>query len=278
MKIGVFDSGLGGLLLAHSIQRALPEYDYLYLGDTARVPYGNRSQETIYRFTEEAVDYLFRHDCRLIILACNTASAEALRRIQQEYLPRHYPERRVLGVLIPAAEEAVAASPGGRFGVLATQATVQSRAFIHEITKLRPDAQIVQQPAPLLVPLVEMGGLKFARPILAEYLEPLQAAGIDSLTLGCTHYPVLKPLIEELVGPAIHVIDQNTVVPGKLRDYLSRHPEMDQHLARSGGRIFRVTDLTSHMSVLAEQWFGRPIVLELLPTMGETGTTGPSGA
>lgn len=267
MKIGVFDSGLGGLLLTHSIQQALPEYDYLYLGDTARVPYGNRSQETIYRFTEEAVDYLFRHDCRLIILACNTASAEALRRIQQNYLPRHYPERRVLGVLIPAAEAAVAASRSGRIGVLATQATVQSRAFIHEITKLRPDAQIVQQPAPLLVPLIEMGGLKFARPILTDYLAPLLASSVDCLTLGCTHYPILKPLIEEILGPAIPVIDQNTIVPDKLRDYLRRHPETERPLSRHGARTFRVTDLTPGMSALAEQWFGRPIGLERLPSL-----------
>jgi glutamate racemase len=269
MKIGVFDSGLGGLLLAHSIQQALPEYDYLYLGDTARVPYGNRSQETIYRFTEEAVDYLFRHDCRLVVLACNTASAEALRRVQQEYLPRHYPERRVLGVLIPAAEDAVAASESGRIGVLATQATVQSRAFVHEIIKLRPDAQVLQQSAPLLVPLIELGGVQYARPILADYLAPLRAASVESLVLGCTHYPVLKAQIEEEVGPSVRVIDQNTVVPAKLRDYLRRHPEMDRHLSRTGRRIFLVTDVTPSMTVLAEQWFGRPVPLELLPSLEE---------
>ena len=133
--------------------------------------------------------------------------------------------------------------------------------------KLRAGTRVVQQPAPLLVPLIELGGVRYARPILDDYLEPLRSASIDCLTLGCTHYPVLKPLIEELVGPSIRVIDQNTLVPGKLRDYLHRHPEMDRHLTRGGGRIFRVTDLTSNMSILAEQWFGRPIGLELLPTM-----------
>src|SRR6185437_6403740 len=152
MKIGVFDSGLGGLIVTHGILQTLPEYDYLYLGDTARVPYGNRSHETVYRFTREAVDYLFAQDCRLIVIACNTASAEAVGRIQKEYLPARYPGRQVLGVLIPAAETAVAASVTGRIGVLATAGTVQSETFVHQIAKLRPEAQVFQQAAPLLVP------------------------------------------------------------------------------------------------------------------------------
>jgi glutamate racemase len=267
MQIGVFDSGLGGLLITHSIIQALPEYDYLYLGDTARVPYGSRSQEVIYRFTEEAVDYLFLQGCQLIIVACNTASAEALRRIQQEYLPRRYPTRRVLGVLIPAVEDTVTITKTGRIGVLATQGTVRSGAFVREITKLKPDAYITQQPAPLLVPLIEMGGVKFAKPILEEYLAPLRDDRIDCLMLGCTHYPILKDLITKLLGPAIRVIDQNEIVPRKLADYLRRHPEIETKLTKDRRRTFIVTDLTPHASALAEQWFGHAIRLDLVPTL-----------
>src|SRR3569833_4178041 len=180
LKIGVFDSDLGGLLIARSIIHELPDHDCLYLGDTARVPYGTRSKETIYTFTHQAVDYLFRHECELIIVACNTASADALRRIQLEYLPAHYPHRRVLGVLIPAAEAAVDIGGDGPIGVLATQATVHSGAFIREITKLKPNAKIVQQAAPLLVPLIEMGGIAHARPIVDEYVQPLRDAGVST--------------------------------------------------------------------------------------------------
>src|SRR4051812_1807244 len=155
MKIGVFDSGLGGLIIAHSLTSQLPDYDYLYLGDTARVPYGNRSQDTVYKFTLQAVKYLLDQDCELVIIACNTASAEALRRIQQDYLPEHYPDRRVLGVLIPAAEAAAAATKTGHIGVIATSGTIASGAFNREILKLRPKANISSNPAPLLVPLIE---------------------------------------------------------------------------------------------------------------------------
>ena len=276
MKIGVFDSGLGGLLIARSIIRELPEHDVLYLGDTARVPYGTRSKETIYQFTHEAVDYLFRHDCELIIIACNTASADALRRIQQEYLPTHYPNRRVLGVLIPAAEAAVDLTanslPGGEgrggvfpiIGVLATQATITSGAFVREVTKLRPDAQIVQQAAPLLVPLIEMGGLKFARPIVEDYVKPLVDAGVSTLILGCTHYPVLRDMIQDCVGPDVCIVDQNDVVPGKLRDYLRRHPEIDGPIARTGTRVFQVTDFTHNAADFARELFPEGIELEVI--------------
>jgi len=269
LKIGVFDSGLGGLLIARSIIHELPDHDCLYLGDTARVPYGTRSKETIYTFTHQAVDYLFRHDCELIIVACNTASADALRRIQQEYLPTHYPDRRVLGVLIPAAEAAVeATAEEAVFGVLATQATVTSAAFVREITKLRPDAQIVQQAAPLLVPLIEMGGVKFARPIIDEYVAPLKTAGVSTLILGCTHYPVVRDMIQDAMGPEVRIVDQNDVVPGKLRDYLRRHPEIDGPIARTGRHVFQVTDFTHSAEAFARQLFPEGIELQTIPGLG----------
>jgi len=262
MKIGIFDSGLGGLIITHSVIKSLPQYDYIYLGDTARVPYGNRSSDIIYQFTREAVDYLFRHDCALIIVACNTASAEALRRVQQQYLPAHYPDRRVLGVLIPAAEEAASYSQSGRIGVLATQATVESKAFVREVTKLRPSAVVVQQPAPLLVPLIECDALQFAGPILDWYLGPFCGSSVDCMILGCTHYPLLRDEIQERVGVGIRVLDQRDFVPQKITDYLRRHPEMEQRLGRNGIQEFHLTDCTSSAATLADRLFSRHVPLQ----------------
>src|SRR3989344_3842504 len=173
--IGIFDSGIGGLTITKEVLRQLPKYQLLYLGDTARTPYGNRSQELIYKFTKQAVDYLFKQGCQLIIIACNTASAEALRKIQQEWLPSHYPDRKVLGVIRPVAEEAAKVSRFGRVGVVGTRGTVVSGAYERELKALRPDITVYQQACPLLVPLVEEGWQD--RPetmkIISNYLRPL---------------------------------------------------------------------------------------------------------
>lgn len=270
MKIGVFDSGLGGLVVGQALIDALPEYDYLYLGDTARVPYGTRSQETIRRFTMEAVDYLFQQDCALVIIACNTASAEALRFIQQSYLPTDYPERRVLGVLIPAAEEVAATFDGRPIGVLATPATVASQSFPREICKLLPEAHIVHQAAPLLVPLLENDGQRWTGPILESYLEPLLAQGIGQLVLGCTHYPLLKDDIRRLAGPSVQVICQDEILPDKLRSYLSRHPELESQLSKHGSRRYLATDLSPSLESFAATFLGsqpplEKVVLTALP-------------
>jgi len=262
MDIGVFDSGLGGLLVTQSLIQRLPDYSYVYLGDTARVPYGNRSQETIYQFTVQAVDYLFRSGCALVILACNTASAEALRRIQREYLPKYYPDRRVLGVLIPAAEEAIQVTKNNQIGVLGTVSTVASGAFVREIKKLNPDAEVYQQAAPLLVPLLENQGMKWINPIIDEYLASLLAQNIDTLILGCTHYPLVKTVFRGKVGPAIRVICQDEIIPVKLGKYLTRHPETEQRLARTSQRRFFVTDITSTSNSLANQLFGQQTALK----------------
>lgn len=262
MKIGIFDSGLGGLIVAHALVRALPEYDYVYLGDTARVPYGNRSQEAIYAFTLEAVERLFAEDCALVVIACNTASAEALRRIQKEYLLAHFPERRVLGVLIPAAEEAVRVSVSGRIGILATVGTVASGAYLREIRKLSPEVTIIQAAAPLLVPLIENDTLKYAPPILHDYLSPLLAGSIDTLVLGCTHYPYLLNEIRSIVGDRIAIISQSDIVPAKLADYLVRHPEINRLLSRQGGRRYLLTDIASSTKSVANTLFGEPVLFE----------------
>ena len=261
MKIGVFDSGLGGLLITHGLIQSLPEYDYLYLGDTARVPYGNRSQKVIYEFTRQAIDYLFHHGCSLVIVACNTASAEALRQIQQEYLPAQYPDRKVLGVVVPAVEAAIAATKNYRIGVLATRSTVASDAFEREILKRSPESTVTQIAAPLLVPLVENSGIKWANPILSDYLAPLTRSRIDTLVLGCTHYPYLKRQIAAIMGPQVNLICQNEIVPPSLADYLARHPEVSRKLSQSSRYSFQVTDLTPDVYGLAAELFGEGIEL-----------------
>lgn len=262
MRIGIFDSGLGGLTIALSIIRRLPEYDYLYLGDTKRLPYGSRSQETIHEFTSQALDYLFERDCQLVILACNTASAEALRRSQQEYLPKRYPDRRVLGVLIPAVEAAVPHAAAGPVGVLATASTVESGSYVRELARLSAGARVVQQAAPLLVPLVENDGLQYVEPILKDYLTPLLAAGVQSVILGCTHYCVLKEHVRTLTG--LPVVSQDEVVPDKLADYLARHPEIESRLAKRGERLYGVTDLTCGYASFASRLTGQELALELV--------------
>jgi len=261
MKIGIFDSGLGGLFLTKAITESLPKYDYIYLGDTKNVPYGNRSGEAVYELTRNAVDYLFKKDCALIILACNTASALALRRLQQEYLPKNYPDRRVLGVLIPMAETAMEYKPK-IVGVLGTRGTVNSNVFVDEIQKINSETGVLQNAAPLLVPLIENDGMKWSEPILKEYLDPLR--GVDTLILGCTHYSIIRSDVEKLLSKKMKVVCQTDIVPKKLRDYLHNHPEIDDKLSKNGEREFLVTDITSHFQKLAEEWFENRIELKLV--------------
>ena len=264
-KIGIFDSGLGGLTIAKGIFEQLPHYDYIYLGDNARVPYGSRSQRVVYRFVKNAVEELFRRDCFLIIIACNTASAEALAKIQQEYLPEHHPERRVLGVIRPAVEAAITGNVR-RIGVLATESTVASTAFIQEIHKLHPDIEVIQNDAPLLVPIVEAGelGWEGTRLILEKYLAPFNEKLVDALILGCTHYGLLKDQIRQLLRPEIRLIVENEIMPAKLMDYLMRHPEIEEKLSKNRTRLFLVTDKSPRYEELTSLFLGRRIELELV--------------
>ena len=264
MRIGFFDSGLGGLLIFKSVIRRLPQYDYLYLGDTKRVPYGNRSQKTIYQFTKKAVDYLFSKNCQLVVLACNTASALALRKIQKEYLPKYYPAKRVLGVIVPTIEAALENGQSKRIGVLATQSTAASKVFVKELKKINPKLKVFQQAAPLLVPLVENNGIKWAGPIIKEYLKPLLKKKVDAIILGCTHYPILKNKIRQMAGKNIAVLSQDEIIPAKLQDYLARHPEIEKRLGKYGERIFLVTDITKNFQTTAKKWLGRNISLKLI--------------
>ena len=263
--IGVFDSGFGGLVVLREFLQLLPEYDYLYLGDNARIPYGTRSDRVVIRFTEQAVDYLFRQGCRLIVLACHTASARALRRLQQVWLPAHYPGLRVLGVLIPTVEEAVARTRLKRIGVIATEGTVTSQSFELELKKLDPEVEVIQQACPLLVPIIESGEQEWEGTtlILRRYLAPFQGR-VDTLILGCTHYSILKEPIRAILGQGHDLICSGQVTAAKLVDYLARHPEIETQLSRGGTRRYHTTDLTPRFQQLASLFMGHPLSSEVV--------------
>lgn len=258
--IGVFDSGLGGLTILKYFLRDLPQYNYLYLGDNARLPYGSKSPETIYEYSREATDFLFSHGCNLIIIACNTASAQALRRLQQEYLPKKYPDRRILGVIKPLVE-----SVGGKrfkkIGVLGTKATVNSGAYEHELKKINPKAIVHQQSAPLLVPLIEEGWLKKpeTKMILKKYLHPLKTKQIDSLILACTHYPFLHKEVVKIMGKRVSVPHPGEIVAASLKDYLTRHPELGIEASSSPLIKYYTTDMPENFKVSAEKFLGKKI-------------------
>lgn len=261
MSIGIFDSGFGGLNIMQGIVRELPEYNFVYLGDTARVPYGNRSNEVIYEFTIQAVNFLFKKNCQLIIFACNTVSSYALRKIQREYLPKFYPDRRVLGVVIPTVEAVALETKNKRVGVVATNGTVVSNVFLREFSKIDPNIKIFQKACPLLVPIIEAGesNSEITRLVLEKYLIPLIKKKIDVLILGCTHYGILKRRIKEIVGEKIAVISEADIVAVKLKDYLSRHPEIEKKLGKNSKRSFYSTDLTRNFCILGSKFFGQKI-------------------
>lgn len=257
--IGVFDSGLGGLSVLKKFLSDVPGYSYIYLGDNARVPYGNKSPETIYNYTIEAVDFLFKKNCHLVIIACNTASAQALRRLQQNWLPKHYPNRRVLGVIKPLAE-AAASYNFKRIGIIGTTATINSRAYTKEILDLNSKVKVYGQAAPLLVPLIEEGRLNTpeTKLILKSYLKPLQNKNIDSLILACTHYPYLEKVIKRLLGKDVNVPDTGKIIASSLKDYLSRHPELK--IIRSQTNCdFYTTDNPKIFKKLAEKFLNQKI-------------------
>lgn len=237
--IGVFDSGYGGLTILKEIVRAMPQYDYLYLGDNARCPYGNRSKETIIQFTDEAMANLFEQGCGLIIIACFVASSFALREMQKKY---H--NRKILGVLIPVAEEAVTLTKKNRIGIAATRGTVNSKSLEMELQKLKPGVTVLPQACPLLVPLIEEGWYEKpeAKMILKKYLRPLKLQNPDTLILGCTHYPYMFKDFKRIMGKNVKIVNPPEVVAESLKDYLARHPEIESKLSRGGKRMFETTD------------------------------------
>lgn len=244
--IGVFDSGFGGLTILKNLQKALPQYDYLYLGDNARAPYGSRSFETIFRYTLQAVRELFSRGCPLVILACNTASAKALRSIQQEVLPYEFPDRRVLGIVRPTAEEIGKFSRSGHIGIFGTMGTVSSGSYLIEIKHFYPDLHVTQHACPMWVPLVEYGERlsEGARFFVKKDVDALLAADpeIDTVLLACTHYPLLEEAIRAALPSTVRLVFQGDIVAEKTVDYLKRHPEMEKRLTKNEKVQFLTTD------------------------------------
>lgn len=257
MKIGVFDSGVGGLLTARSLAAALPQYSYVYLGDTARSPYGTRSEREIYAYLRQGLTFLFSQGCSLVIVACNTASAQALRKVQQQFLPKYFPGRKVLGVIIPAAEEAALAKGIRTVGVLATASTVRSRAYVRELRKFSPNLRIVQEAAPTLATLIERGEQKKSEAVLETHLRALRAKKVETVILACTHYILVKGRAREFLGETVPVISQDEIIGDKLKLYLERHPEIEGGLARGGDVKTFVTKKTKGVATLAQRWFGK---------------------
>lgn len=254
-KIGVFDSGLGGLYIARAIRHELPAYDYVYLGDTLHVPYGRRSDEAIFNLCIKAMDYLFAQECDLVVMACNTASAACLRKLQQTWLPSRGDEKRVLGVIVPTLETAVDHAKT-RIGLLATQRTVASKIYEAELTKINPDVKLFAQAAPLLVPLIEDNGDKYMDEVLGDYLRPLLDAKIESLILGCTHYVALKDRINKMTGGSVDLISQDEIIPAKLHDYLKRHHDKEERLSQNATFEIHATDANAIFAQNAKALMG----------------------
>ncbi len=261
--IGIFDSGYGGLTILKEIQTVLPQYDYLYLGDNARTPYGTRSFETIYEYTRESVHYLFSKGCHLVILACNTASAKALRNIQQHDLPLWDKNRRVLGVIRPSVETIPALSHSKHIGILGTTGTVQSNSYPLEIKKLYPDVNVFQQACPMWVPLVENdlhespGAEYFIQKDVQSLLR--QSSKIDTLILACTHYPFIAPTINKLLKN-ITLVTQGKIVADSLKDYLYRHPDMAEKCRKGEGLVrYITTEQAERFNTAASLFLGKTI-------------------
>ncbi len=250
--IGVFDSGYGGLTVLKEIREKLPEYDFLYLGDNARAPYGSRSFPVIYDYTWQAVQALFDRDCSLVILACNTASAKALRNIQRIKLPELYPDKRVLGVIRPSTEELDKHSKTKHVGVLATDGTIRSNSYQIELSKFAPDLIVNQHACPMWVPLIENnkfdspGGIYFIQDDLVQLLE--KDPEIDTILLACTHYPILLEQIKGLLPEQIEVLPQGQIVANSLAEYLDRHPEMVSKCSKGGKVNYLTTESAADFS------------------------------
>lgn len=265
-KIGVFDSGYGGLTVLRSIVDRLPEYDYLYLGDNARAPYGNRSFDAVYQYTLEAVEWLFGQGCELVVLACNTASAKALRQIQQMHLPLRNDHKRVLGVIRPTTENIGNYTKTKHVGIMGTAGTVKSNSYPMEIAKFFPDLVVSQEACPMWVYLVEHNHLEgegadyFVHQNISRILE--KDPMIDTLLLACTHYPLLEKTIRKFLPVQVKLVSQGAIVAERLEDYLFRHQEITTLLSLNGNRLFATTDDASIFNEQATLFFGDSVVSE----------------
>lgn len=261
--IGVFDSGYGGLTVLKEIVQRLPRYDYLYLGDNARAPYGNRSFDTVYHYTLECVEWFFEQGCSLVILACNTASAKALRTIQQNDLPKIAPNKRVLGVIRPTTEVIGQFSESNSIGILATNGTVASNSYPVEIAKFFPELKVYQEACPMWVPLIEnnehqsAGADFFIRKNIKEIFQ--KGKDIDTILLACTHYPLLKDKIAEYLPVDVKLVTQGEIVANSLADYLQRHSEIENLCSKNGQRSFYTTDSPEDFDNHATTFFGEAV-------------------
>lgn len=266
--IGVFDSGYGGLTILDRIRHRLPQYDYIYLGDNARAPYGSRSFEIVYRFTLQAVEKLFSMGCHLVILACNTASAKALRSIQQHDLPLIDPHRRVLGVIRPTVEVVGDLTSTRHVGVLATSGTVKSESYLLELEKLHKDITVTSMACPMWVPLIEYGEYENegADYFIKKYIDRLFTADplIDTLILGCTHYPIIASRIEKFLPQGVKLVCQGDYVAESLASYMDRHPEMDARCTRGGTTRFYTTEAAEKFAESASVFLRQQIEVESL--------------
>jgi len=266
--IGVFDSGYGGLTVLKELVKTLPGYDFLYLGDNARTPYGTRSFEVVYEYTLQSVKYLFSHNCPLVIIACNTASAKALRNIQQLDLPKIAPDKRVLGVIRPSVEKVAEITVNGHVGVLGTVGTVVSESYPIELEKWSGGKVVstVQEACPMWVPIVENneigteGAEYFIRKNIQNILQ--KDKDLDTLVLGCTHYPLLINTIQKYVPENIKILQQGEITAEKLREYLTRHPEIENRLSKNGSLRFQTTESSENFEGKAALFMGHKVVAE----------------
>ncbi len=261
--IGVFDSGYGGLTILKELVNTLPQYDYLYLGDNARAPYGSRSFDTVYEYTLECVKKLFDQGCEIVILACNTASAKALRTIQQKDLPTLDAKKRVLGVIRPTTEIVGNYSKTGHIGIFATAGTVSSESYIIEIQKFFPQLTVFQEACPMWVPLIENNEINNPGTdyFVQKHIDALFAKSkyIDTIILGCTHYPILIPTIEKHLPPGINLLTQGTIVAHSFKNYLDRHAEIENTISKQGSLSFLTTDSTEQFDSHASLFFGQEV-------------------
>ena len=255
--IGIFDSGVGGMTVAKAVEQLLPGKSLVYFGDLARTPYGSKSPETICKYSRQDTEFLLNKGAKIIIIACNTAASVASDLLKEEF------DVPIFEVISPAIEKALAVTVNSRIGVIGTRATIKSNIYETKIVEARQEAKVFSQPCPLLVPLVEEGWLdkRETKMIIRRYLHPLQHKGVDTLVLGCTHYPLLTHLIGPRIGRKVNVIDSSTAVADRVKRYLQDHPEVDNSLAAEGKSMYYVSDVTDAARLTAQRIFGRKLDL-----------------
>ena len=251
MKIGVFDSGLGGLVITKAFIEKLPEYDYFYYGDSAHLPYGDKTSGQILSYSLAAMRYMIAQKCKIIIIACNTATAISLRYIQQRFIPQYAPDVKVLGVVIPTVEVALQNNVK-KVGIVATSATIRSHIYQQELKKIKTDVDIIEVASPELVPAIENNKFDLAEEFVREYSQSFKT--VDSLILGCTHYPLIKDFFRKYL-PGVHIVSQDELMAEKLQNYLYRHPEIESCLSKNGLREFKVSSLNKHSQKVATNLF-----------------------